>query len=274
MSPKGRQASEFPADHTRVWVQTGLAGSHKAKATLYAVGPSPHTLPLCQSWQLLTVSPGKLTPESSRVLGAAGCSQGEPGPAKAKQALASSEHRAAGGREAQTLPLTRPAALASGHSACCWTGARRRSQGDPARSCAAIWGPGEEPLLTRVKTYGHPHHSALQAPRAPMQPFPNLILQILKSYLGTNPSLASSATPYTPSPRVFHAPIKFKLLIARASLPSPLDLLVSVSHSSLQTDRPTGRQADRQAHTHTHTTSAACTRPQPPSITQDSAPTL
>lgn len=63
--PKGSQASEFPADHTEVWVQTGPAGSHKAKATLYTVGPSPHTLPLCQSWQLLTVSPGKLTPESS-----------------------------------------------------------------------------------------------------------------------------------------------------------------------------------------------------------------
>lgn len=36
--PKASQASEFPADHTEVQVQTGPAGSHKAKDTLYAVG--------------------------------------------------------------------------------------------------------------------------------------------------------------------------------------------------------------------------------------------
>lgn len=245
--PEGSQAYEFPADHTRVWVQKGLASSHKAKATLCAMGPSPHTLPLSQSWQSPTVSPGKLTlkvkPKSWELQDAARVRLAPPKQNKQRgPAHSSAEHRAAGAREAQTLPLAQPAALASGHSACCWTGARQARQGSPARSCAAIWGPAEEPLLTRVRAYGPPLHSALLAPKSPNAAlFHSYPSDPEKPPRGPHLSGPSSIS-YAPFPKVSHTSMQTETPKSHRQLALPTRLtstcLYSTSHSPRQPQEP------------------------------------
>lgn len=120
--PKGSQASEFPVDHTGVWVQTGPASS------LGAWPSHPPSLSVLAAADCITrEADSRVKPTSWELQDAARVSLAPPKLNKHPPAL-STEQQEAGRPRAQTLPLAQPAALASGHPACCWTGARQGRQ--------------------------------------------------------------------------------------------------------------------------------------------------
>lgn len=179
--PKGSQASEFPVDHTGVWVQTGPASS---------LWPShPPSLSVLAAADCITrEADSRVKPTSWELQDAARVSLAPPKQNKHPPAL-SAEQQEAGRPRRFPLHGLLPWQVATLPAAGQGLG---KEDSNPVRSCAAIWGPGEETLLTRVKAWDPSHRSASprRHPGPPMQPFPTLTLQTLKSYLGANTSPA------------------------------------------------------------------------------------
>lgn len=156
--PKGSQASEFPADHTGVWVQTGPASS------LGAWPSHPPSLSVLAAADCITrEADSRVKPTSWELQDAARVSLAPPKQNKHPPAL-SAEQQEAGRPRRFPLHGLLPWQVATLPAAGQGLG---KEDSNPVRSCAAIWGPGEETLLTRVKAWDPSHRSASQASRAP-----------------------------------------------------------------------------------------------------------
>lgn len=179
--PEGSQASEFPADHTGVWVQTGPASS------LGAWPSHPPSLSVLAAADCITrEADSRVKPTSWELQDAARVSLAPPKQNKHPPAL-SAEQQEAGRPRRFPLHGLLPWQVATLPAAGQGLGKKTAIQSDPVPPSGGL---ERRPCSQELKQGILPIAVPRRHPGPPMQPFPILTLQTLKSYLGANTSPA------------------------------------------------------------------------------------